>query len=91
MKRAVVVGERTVGGAYGGGRQNINDHLDLLLSTSRSVSTVTHTDWEGTGVQPDVPVPAAQALDVAIRESSSVAHLTPWEGKSRHSWQRRAG
>jgi hypothetical protein len=69
MKRAVVVGERTVGGAYGGGRQNINDHFDLLLSTSRSVSTVTHTDWEGTGVQPDIPVPAAQALDAAIAKA----------------------
>ena len=69
MKRAVVVGERTAGGAYGGGRQNINDHLDLLLSTSRSVSTVTHTDWEDTGVQPDVPVPAAQALDAAIAKA----------------------
>ncbi len=69
MKRAVVVGEQTAGGAYGGGRQNINDHFDLLLSTSRSVSTVTHTDWEGTGVQPDLPVPAAQALDAATAKA----------------------
>jgi C-terminal processing protease CtpA/Prc len=65
-KRATIVGERTAGGAYGGGRQGINEHFDLLLSTSRSVSAVTHTDWQGTGVRPDVPVPAAQALDVAI-------------------------
>jgi len=26
---------------------------------------VTHTDWEGTGVKPDVTVPADRALDTA--------------------------
>ena len=69
LKRAVIVGERTAGGAYGGGRQSINAHFDLLLSTSRTVNAVTKTDWEGTGVQPDVPVPADRALDIALAKA----------------------
>ena len=58
VRRAVIVGERTAGGAYGGGRRSINEHFDLLLSTSRTINAVTKTDWEGNGVEPDVPVPA---------------------------------
>lgn len=68
LKRAVIVGERTAGGAYSGGRQSINAHFDLLLSTGRSFNAVTKTDWEGTGVQPDVAVPADQALEAALAE-----------------------
>jgi len=30
-----------------------------------AISPVTHTDWEGTGVEPDIKVPAAQALNMA--------------------------
>ena len=32
---------------------------------ARPVNPITKTDWEGTGVAPDVNVPADQALDVA--------------------------
>jgi len=69
LKRAVIVGERTAGGAYGGGRQSINQHFDLLLSTSRSFSAVTKTDWEGSGVQPDIPIPVDQALETALTKA----------------------
>lgn len=34
---------------------------------SRSINPITHTNWEGTGVEPDVRVPAADALATAIR------------------------
>ena len=30
---------------------------------------MTGTNWEGTGVEPDVPVPAEQAYDVAYRRA----------------------
>jgi retinol-binding protein 3 len=34
---------------------------------ARSVNTITKTDWEGTGVVPDVKVPADDALNVALK------------------------
>jgi hypothetical protein len=39
--------------------------LELTLPAARSVNPVTGTNWEGTGVEPDVAVPADDALEVA--------------------------
>lgn len=35
------------------------------LHIERAVNPISKTNWEGTGVEPDVAVPADQALDVA--------------------------
>ena len=37
---------------------------------ARSVSPITKTNWEGTGVEPDIKVPADQALDVAKEKAA---------------------
>jgi hypothetical protein len=39
--------------------------MAISVPHARSVSPVTGTNWEGTGVTPDVDVAAAQAYDVA--------------------------
>jgi C-terminal processing protease CtpA/Prc len=33
---------------------------------ARAVNPITHTNWEGVGVEPDVKVPAADALTTAL-------------------------
>jgi hypothetical protein len=33
---------------------------------ARAINPVTKTNWEGTGVAPDMQVPAAEALDKAL-------------------------
>ena len=43
----------------------ISSTIAISLPHARSVNPVTGTNWQGTGVVPDVAVPAAQALDVA--------------------------
>ncbi|PYQ79650.1 MAG: hypothetical protein DMG03_25220 [Acidobacteria bacterium] len=60
-----VVGEVTGGGAHLARRRRVNDHFVVIVPVGRPISPVTHTDWEGTGVQPDIKVSAAQALDTA--------------------------
>jgi retinol-binding protein 3 len=65
LKRATVVGETTGGGAHPGGVQPINDHFAIWLPSGRAINPVTKTNWEGTGVKPDVEVPADQALETA--------------------------
>jgi C-terminal processing protease CtpA/Prc len=34
---------------------------------ARAINPITHTDWEGTGITPDVQVKAADALETAIK------------------------
>ena len=62
LKRATLVGESTGGGAHMVRRQRLDDHFTLVVPFARSISPVTKTNWEDTGVEPDVKVPAAEAL-----------------------------
>jgi hypothetical protein len=62
LGRAVVVGERTGGGAHPREGWTVHPHLEATIPVARSVNPVSGTNWEGVGVQPDVPVAAEQAL-----------------------------
>jgi hypothetical protein len=64
-KRATLVGEVTGGGANPGGVQRIDDHFGIFVPDATPRSPITMANWEGTGVKPDVAVPAAQALVTA--------------------------
>ncbi|MFE1546487.1 S41 family peptidase [Streptomyces sp. NPDC058718] len=65
LGRAVVVGERTRGGAHPCKGWTVHPHLEATIPMGRAVNPVSGTNWEGTGVQPDVPCAAADSLDHA--------------------------
>jgi C-terminal processing protease CtpA/Prc len=65
--RAVVVGEPSGGGAHPFSYRRVGAHFVLSLPEGRSINPLTGKDWQGVGVLPDVRVPAAQALDEALR------------------------
>lgn len=65
LGRATVVGERTRGGAHPRRGYRLHPHLELAVPVGRAVSPVTGTNWEGTGVTPDIPTPAPAALHTA--------------------------
>jgi hypothetical protein len=65
LGRAEVIGETTGGGAHPTRPFPISAAVHIAIPFARSVSPVTGTNWQGTGVVPDVPVDAAQAHDVA--------------------------
>jgi hypothetical protein len=69
LKRATIVGETTGGGAHPGDRYQITSHIEAFIPTGRAINPVSKTNWEGTGVAPDIAVPAEQALGVAYREA----------------------
>jgi len=63
--RAQVVGERTRGLGRVGATFAIEEGFDVWISTGRSVNPLTGTSWHGTGVVPDIEVPAGDALRAA--------------------------
>lgn len=65
LKRATIVGETTGGGAHPGDDFPITRHFGVWVPRGRAVNPLTGTNWEGTGVAPDISVPADEALDVA--------------------------
>ncbi|HYC88390.1 MAG TPA: S41 family peptidase [Thermoanaerobaculia bacterium] len=65
LKRGTVLGEVTGGGAHPVNGVKVSEHFELGVPFARAISPITKTNWEGTGVQPDVAMPAPQALDAA--------------------------
>ena len=78
LKRATIVGETTGGGAHPTGPHRVDDHFLIAVPGGRPINPVTKTDWEGTGVVPDVKVAADKALETAIeRATRQLATSTP--------------
>jgi hypothetical protein len=69
LKRAIVVGETTGGGAHPGGLRPLTGAFGIWLPNGRAINPVTGTNWEGVGVEPDIKLPALEALDAAHREA----------------------
>jgi hypothetical protein len=62
QKRAMIIGETTGGGAHPTRGFRVTDHFGVGVPFARSINPITKTNWEGTGVKPDMAVTADQAL-----------------------------
>ena len=69
LKRAVVVGETTGGGANAGGILDVGPVFKVWMPMGRPVDADTGTNWEGTGVVPDIKTSARDALSTAHVEA----------------------
>jgi hypothetical protein len=67
LKRATIVGETTGGGAHPVMGQRVNDHFMIGVPFARAINPYSKTNWEGTGVEPHVKVPAGEAMTTALR------------------------
>lgn len=65
LKRATVIGERTWGGANASRPYRLSEHFVAFIPSRRSISPITHTNWEGAGVIPDVAAKVDDALAAA--------------------------
>jgi hypothetical protein len=80
LKRATIIGETTGGGAHPGGVVRLADHFGIFIPIGRAINPISKTNWEGTGVEPDIKVPKEQALKIAYKmalEKSLVAIKDP--------------
>lgn len=65
LKRVTVVGERSKGGANGGRGFRLAERFLASIPNRTTVNPITRTNWQGTGIRPDVAVPAGDAFAVA--------------------------
>ena len=63
LKRATIVGETTGGGAHPTGPVALPHGLVVAVPSGRAINPITGTNWEGTGVTPDVAVSAEAIRD----------------------------
>ena len=67
LKRATVIGETTGGGAHPVAGHKVSRRFAIDVPISRAINPITKTNWEGTGVTPDIPMAADDAFDHAYR------------------------
>ena len=65
LKRATLVGKTTGGAANSGEMVSLDSHFSLFLPSSRGVSPITKTNWQGVGVAPDLESQSESALNRA--------------------------
>jgi hypothetical protein len=65
LNRATLVGETTSGRGHMGMGHRIDDYFTIRVPGTKVVNPISKTNWEGTGVEPDVKVEAAGALRTA--------------------------
>ena len=65
LKRATIIGETTGGGAHPGDVYRLSAHFESFIPTGRAINPISGTNWEGTGVEPDIAVQRDEAFKVA--------------------------
>lgn len=71
LERATLVGETTSGRGHMAMGRRIDDHFMIRVPDIKAVNPISKTNWEGTGVEPDVKVNAADALATAEKLAES--------------------
>ena len=77
LKRVTVVGEKTRGGANPGGLKELGSDLFVVVPTGRAENPITHSNWGGVGVRPDVQATlgATQETAVALAKGQPATQL----------------
>lgn len=65
MERATIVGETTGGGAHPVNSHIINDNFTIRIPFGKAVNPITNSNWEGTGIEPDIKTSKDEAYDKA--------------------------
>jgi hypothetical protein len=65
LGRATSIGDTTRGGAHPVQRFRLSAHYGVQVSVGRSINPITKTNWEGTGIAPDLAASPETALSVA--------------------------
>lgn len=67
LKRGIIVGEPTWGGANPGDVMALDTHFAIFVPSGAAINPVSQTNWEGSGIKPDVVMAADTALGAARR------------------------
>ncbi|WP_088009116.1 S41 family peptidase [Indiicoccus explosivorum] len=76
LNRAEIIGERTGGGANAGNYHQVTENIRLFIPSGMPVSPFTGSNWDGTGVEPDVEIPADEAFGAAYTKALTAVEKT---------------
>lgn len=73
LNRATIIGEVSAGGANPASTWVVYNDIRISIPFGRAINPITGTNWEGTGVKPDIETSANMALEVAIEYAKKSA------------------
>lgn len=74
LKLAMIVGETTGGGANPSNKPHpLGAGFDAFIPNGQAKNPITHANWEGVGVAPDIPAKASDALVTAYVQALKTA------------------
>lgn len=88
LDRATIVGETTAGGAHPGDLEYVTNFFAVQVPRGRAINPVTGTNWEGTGVVPDVAAGPEAALQTAHVAALRSIQATAWRRERRAELER---
>lgn len=89
LKRATIIGETTGGGAHPGDFMIAGEGFGIFVPSGRAINPITKTNWEGTGVTPNVVTSAEKALDEAhFLAVSRLAERYAQDPENPYNWTR---
>lgn len=74
-RRATIVGETTSGAGHYGSFARVGERFVAFVPFGRTLDPDTGRGWEGVGVEPDISVPADQALEAALKLANAPARV----------------
>lgn len=82
LKRATLVGETTGGGAHTVFQAAVSERFNIWIPSGMAINPISHTNWEGVGVEPDIKTTKEDALYTArikalekLKEKSKVEKI----------------
>jgi hypothetical protein len=72
QKRALLIGGVTAGAAHPLATFSATHGFIINIPTARAINTITKTNWEGTGVKPNIEVDEQKALDTALDKIAKI-------------------
>ena len=75
QNRATLVGEVTAGAANPGDVFKVNSDLEIYIPTGTGKNPITKTNWEGTGVIPEIKTSGENAYSKAVELAAQAAEI----------------
>ncbi len=66
-KRATILGEKTDGGSHATTSYRLHPHFEVSMPIGRMIDPLTQSDWEGSGIMPDIEISPELAFDHAYK------------------------
>jgi len=87
FKLGTLVGRTTAGAANNDTLYPVDENFVLSVSTGRPEHPISHANWQGAGVSPDVPVLREHALDQAHLLALKKLSARPGTDPTRYDWE----